>query len=48
LVEAQDTLVDLSSFLARADDLNHVTERRDDEHLDGLRKHQAADDDAWL
>ncbi len=46
LVEAQDTLVDLSGLLAGADDLDHVTERRDDEHLDGLRKHRPADDNA--
>ena len=48
LVEAQDTLVDLSGLLARAYDFDHVTERRDDEHLDGLRKHRPPDDDAWL
>ena len=46
LVEAQDTLVDLSGLLACAYDLDHVAERRDDEHLDGLRKHRPADDDA--
>jgi hypothetical protein len=46
LVEAQDTLVDLSGLLARTYDFDHVTERRDDEHLDGLGKHRAADDDA--
>src|ERR1700756_52011 len=48
LVEAQDALVDLSGLLARAYDFDHVTERRDDEHLDGLRKHRSPDDDAWL
>jgi hypothetical protein len=46
LVEAQDTLVDLSGFLARTYDFDHVTERRDDEHLDGLGKYRATDDDA--
>ena len=40
--------MDLSGLLARAYDFDHVTERRDDEHLDGLRKHRPADDDAWL
>src|SRR5260370_42144602 len=30
LVEAQDSLVDLSSLLARTYDFDHVTERRDD------------------
>jgi hypothetical protein len=48
LVEAQDALVDLSRLLARAYDFDHVTERRDDEHLDRLRKHRPADDNAWL
>ena len=48
LVEAQDTLVDLSSLLSRAHDFDHVTEWRNDEHLDRLREHQPADDDAWL
>jgi hypothetical protein len=46
LVEAQDTLVDLSGLLARTYDFDHVTERRDDEHLDRLGKHRSADDDA--
>jgi hypothetical protein len=40
LVEAQDTLVDLSGLLARAYDFDHVTERRDHEHFDRLRKHR--------
>jgi hypothetical protein len=44
LVEAQNTLVDPSGLLARAYDFDHVTKRRDDEHLDGLRKHRPADD----
>ena len=48
LVEAQDALVDLSGLLARAYDFDHITERRDDEHLDGLREHQPADNDAGL
>ena len=46
LVEAQDSLVDLSGFLACSDDFDHVTERRNDEHLDGLRKHRPADNNA--
>ncbi len=46
LVEAQNTLVDLSGLLAGAYDFDHVTERGDDEHLDRLRKHRPADDDA--
>ncbi len=48
LVEAQDALVDLSCLLARTYDFNDVTERRDDEHLDGLRQHRSADDNARL
>ena len=40
--------MDLPGFLPRADNLDHVTERRDDEHLDGLRKHRTADYDAGL
>ena len=34
----EDALVDLSGLLARADDLDSLTERRDDEHLDRLGK----------
>ena len=48
LVEPQDALVDLPGLLARAYDFDYVTERRDDEHLDRLRKHRPADNDAWL
>jgi hypothetical protein len=48
LVETQDTLVHLPGLLASPYDFDHVTERRDDEHLDGLRKHRPADDNAWL
>ena len=48
LVEAQDTLVDLSSLLACAYDLDHVAEQRDNEHLNRLGKHRPADDDALL
>jgi hypothetical protein len=44
--EAQDALVDLSGLLARAYDFDHVTEWRDDEHLDGLRRYWPANDDA--
>jgi hypothetical protein len=44
----EDTLVDLSGLLACTYDLDHVAERRDDEHLDGLGKDRPADDDAWL
>ena len=32
----------------RAYDFDDFTERGDDEHLDGLGKHRAANDDAWL
>jgi hypothetical protein len=46
LVEPQHALVDLSALLARAYDFDHVTERRDDEHLNGLRKYRPADDNA--
>ena len=48
LVEPQDALVDLPGLLARAYDFDHVTERRDDEDFDRLRKHRPADHDAWL
>jgi hypothetical protein len=44
LVEPQHALMDLSGLLARAYDFDHVTERRDDEHLDRFRKHRPADD----
>ena len=40
--------MDLSGLLAGAYDFDHVTERRDDEHLNGLRKHLPADDSAYL
>ena len=46
LVEAQDALVDLSGLLARAYDLDHVAERGDDQHLDGLRKHRSPNSNA--
>ena len=46
LVEAQDTLMDLPGLLACAHDFDHVTERGDDDHLDRLRKHRPADDNA--
>jgi hypothetical protein len=48
LVEAEDTLVHLSGLLTCPYDFDYVTERRDDKHLDGLRKDWPADDDAWL
>lgn len=46
LVEAQDTLVDLSSLLTCTNDFDYLAERCDDEYLDGLGKHRPADDDA--
>ena len=48
LVKAQDALVDLPGLLARAYDFDHVTERHDDEHLDRLREHRPANNNAWL
>ena len=48
LIGAQDALVDLPCFLPRADDLDDVTERGNDKHLDGLREHRPPDDDAGL
>src|SRR6516162_9459909 len=43
-----NTLVNLSSLLARACDFDRVAEGRYDEHLDRFRKHRPADDDAWF
>jgi hypothetical protein len=42
------SLMDLSRLLACPHDFDPVTERCDDQYLDGLRKHRPTDDDAWL
>jgi hypothetical protein len=48
LSQPQDALVHPSSFLPRAHDLDYITERRDDEQFDGLRKYGTADNGTCL
>src|SRR5258707_12162484 len=42
-ISADAAVTVMSGLLARAYDFDHVTERRDDEHLDRFGKHRPAD-----